>query len=99
MSASLDALLTSIDVSATTEAECKDPEAGPSPPPPPPPPSPVPVTPPTDGFTLTLVDGTDRFLTLDGLGQHAKLHLGARCDEETVLLLLLLLLLLLILTL
>ena len=36
----------------------------------------MPPVPPSAGFTLKVNDGTGRYLTLDGLGQHAKAHLA-----------------------
>ena len=77
MSAALDKWIATIDVSQTTESECLQPGSGPSPSPTP---TPIPPTPPTTGFTLQLIDGTHRYLTLEGLGKHAKAHLGDKPD-------------------
>lgn len=77
MTAAMDKWIATIDVSQTTESECAQPGKGPSPSPTP---SPMPPQPPSTGFTLKVKDGTNRYLTLDGLGQHAKARLGDKED-------------------
>jgi|EP01043_Picozoa_sp_COSAG02_P053304 hypothetical protein len=79
MTAAMDKWSATITVSQTTESECAQPGSGPSPSPSPSP-SPVPPQPPSTGFTLKVNDGTGRYLTLDGLGQHAKAHLADKAD-------------------
>ncbi len=79
MTAAMDKWIATITVSQTAESECAQPGSGPSPSPSPSP-SPVPPEPPSTGFTLKVNDGTGRYLTLDGLGQHAKAHLADKAD-------------------
>lgn len=81
MTAALDKWIATITVSQVSESECAQAGSGPSPSPSPSPgPSPMPPQPPSTGFTLKVTDGTDRYLTLDGLGQHAKAQLGDKAD-------------------
>ena len=77
MTAAMDKWIATITVSQTAESECSQAGSGPTPAPTP---SPIPSQPPSQGFALKLKDGTDRYLTLDGLGKHAKAHLGDKID-------------------